>query len=100
MTAGQVLIFHVTGTEATDFGAFKLSLDLQKTGSSLSLATFLDASASVTTSGDNQGFPNTYTSPCTEANKTDGPDQVGTAAAPTLAAVCAAFSFAEPECLP
>ncbi|KAL4420513.1 hypothetical protein ABPG75_010169 [Micractinium tetrahymenae] len=74
VTAGQVLIFHVTGTEATDLGAFKLSLDLQKDGSSLSLATFLDAAASVTATGDSQGYPSTFTSPCTEANTTDGPD--------------------------
>lgn len=77
VTAGQVLIFHVTGTEATDFGAFKLSLNLQKPGSTLSLATYLDGSAGpVGTTGDNEGYPNTFTSPCTATNKSDGPDAV------------------------
>lgn len=87
VTAGQVLIFHVTGTEATDFGAFKLSINLQKPGSTLSLATFLDAKATVVASGNSLGYPDTVTSPCAEANTTDGPDVVRAATKPCKAAI-------------
>ena len=71
---GQVLIIAVTGTESNDFGAFKLTLDFEKAGSSMATANYLGSDASVVLSGDSMGYNQSMIAACNTAS--DGPDVV------------------------
>jgi len=77
VAAGQSLIFAITGTEAGDFGDARLNIKLNKPGSSIATANFLDTTAgpSVSVSGNSQDYPTSYASSCNNATD-DGPDVV------------------------
>ncbi|PSC72081.1 hypothetical protein C2E20_4611 [Micractinium conductrix] len=70
---GQAYIFAVTGVDVGDFGAFKLNLNLEKSGSSMAIAEFIGAKAKMTVSGNNKGNPTTFAAKC-GTSKSDGPD--------------------------
>ncbi len=75
MTAGQVLILAVTGSDINDYGAFKLSIAFEQEGASLSTAAYIGTKAAMSVTGTTKGYPSTYASQC-NAGKPDGPDRV------------------------
>jgi hypothetical protein len=73
---GQVLTILITGSEGDDYGPFKLTVDLAKTGSSLATATFIGSNAKMEVSGSTQGYSQTYVSTCNSKLAFDGRDVV------------------------
>jgi hypothetical protein len=74
---GQVLTILVTGNEGGDYGPFKLTVDLAKTGSSLATASFIGSDAKMEVSGSTQGYAQTYVNTRCNGNvAADGPDVV------------------------
>ena len=74
MTAGQVLYLLVTGISSTDFGPYKLTVKTLKPGESEFSAIDLGSDLTDKATGDTTGFPDSYTSNCTDGG--DGPDLV------------------------
>ena len=86
MNKGQVVYIQVTGNNASDYGPFKLSVELEKEGSSLATAIYLGADAKEEVSGSTVGYSDTYINTRCNGNVTaDGPDVVRVAAWPGLA---------------
>ena len=71
------MFVQVTGNAGDDYGPFSVSVDLAKTGSSVSTATFIGSDAKMEVSGSTQGYSDTYVNTRCNGNViADGPDVV------------------------